>query len=204
MALVKCKEENIRAIAEAIRLNPNFTDTYKLEEMPEVIKDYIKDYQGIFDYFINSNRRQLKNIQLPINITKIRDYAFNDCINLTLTELPENLTYIGVYAFNNCTNLALTELPKNLINIESNAFNNCTNLALTELPENLTNIEYGAFNNCTNLKILTFKGTPQSIKFSAFSGCENLTTINVPWSEGEVSGAPWGATNATINYNYIN
>ena len=33
-------------------------------------------------------------------------------------------------------------------------------------------------------------------------GCTNLTTINVPWAEGAVAGAPWGATNATINYNY--
>jgi hypothetical protein len=37
---------------------------------------------------------------------------------------------------------------------------------------------------------------------SAFSGCTSLTTINAPWAEGAVSGAPWGATNATINYNY--
>ena len=35
-----------------------------------------------------------------------------------------------------------------------------------------------------------------------FYECEKLTTINVPWSEGEVAGAPWGATGATINYNY--
>jgi hypothetical protein len=31
----------------------------------------------------------------------------------------------------------------------------------------------------------------------------NLMTINVPWSEGEVINAPWGASNATINYNYV-
>jgi hypothetical protein len=36
----------------------------------------------------------------------------------------------------------------------------------------------------------------------AFSGCANITTINVPWAEGAVENAPWGATNATINYNY--
>ena len=157
MALVKCVEENVRAIAEAIRLNLNFIDTYKLEEMPDVIKAYIKDYQKIFDCLIN-NRAQLENIQLSTNITKIRDYAFY----------------------------------------------NCTNLALTELPESLTNIGEVAFYNCTNLKTLTFKGTPQLIATTAFSDCNNLKIINVPWSEGEVSGAPWGAYNATINYNYIN
>lgn len=34
-----------------------------------------------------------------------------------------------------------------------------------------------------------------------FMGCKNLTDIYVSWNEGDVSGAPWGATNATIHYN---
>ena len=38
---------------------------------------------------------------------------------------------------------------------------------------------------------------------NAFIGCTNLTEINVPWSEGQVEGAPWGARKATINYNYV-
>ena len=37
---------------------------------------------------------------------------------------------------------------------------------------------------------------------SAFDGCTNLTDIKVPWAEGAVANAPWGATNATITYNY--
>jgi hypothetical protein len=49
---------------------------------------------------------------------------------------------------------------------------------------------------------LTFKGTPTSIDSTAFKNCTNLTTINVPWAQGAVSGSPWGATGATINYNY--
>ena len=49
---------------------------------------------------------------------------------------------------------------------------------------------------------LTFEGTPENIGASAFAGCNNLTTINVPWAEGAVANAPWGATNATINYGH--
>lgn len=36
---------------------------------------------------------------------------------------------------------------------------------------------------------------------TAFSS-STLTDIYVSWGEGEVAGAPWGATNATIHYNY--
>jgi hypothetical protein len=49
---------------------------------------------------------------------------------------------------------------------------------------------------------LTFEGTPESIANAAFVACDNLTTINVPWAEGAVANAPWGATNATITYGY--
>jgi len=52
------------------------------------------------------------------------------------------------------------------------------------------------------MRTLTFNGTPTSIASNAFGNCTNLRTINVPWAEGAVANAPWGATNATINYNY--
>ena len=86
--------------------------------------------------------------------------------------------------------------------VRNYAFVNCTNLALTSLPKSLTSIGHSAFAGCSNLTSITFKGTPTTIASSAFDGCTNLTDIKVPWAEGAVSGAPWGATNATITYNY--
>lgn len=86
--------------------------------------------------------------------------------------------------------------------IRDGAFSDCTNLALTTLPSGITNIGDGAFSNCSSLVSLTFEGTPESIGDSVFAGCNNLTTINVPWAEGAVANAPWGATNATINYGH--
>ena len=82
------------------------------------------------------------------------------------------------------------------------AFYYCKNLALTSLPESLTSIGNYAFSGCTSLTSITFKGTPSSIMSAAFNGCTNLTDIKVPWAEGAVANAPWGATNATITYNY--
>ena len=95
------------------------------------------------------------------------------------------------------------KIPENVTKFRDYAFYNCSNLALTSLPEGLTSIGYNAFQNCTSITTLTFEGTPRTINSSAFSGCTNLITINVPWSEGAVANAPWGATNATINYDYV-
>lgn len=86
--------------------------------------------------------------------------------------------------------------------IRNSVFRNCIKLALTSLPEGITSISSYAFHNCTKLTELTFEGTPALIHQTAFSGCTNLTVINVPWSEGAVANAPWGAVNATINYDY--
>lgn len=44
--------------------------------------------------------------------------------------------------------------------------------------------------------------TPKTISDTAFRTCDNLVSIKVPWSEGSVAGAPWGATNATVTYDY--
>ena len=139
---------------------------------------------------------------LPEGLTSIGEGAFVNCSNLALTSLPAGVTSIGRDVFSNCTSLALTSLPESLTSIGNYAFNYCTSLALTSLPEGLTSIGKYAFANCTSLTSITFKSTPTTITSGAFDGCTNLTDIKVPWAEGTVANAPWGATNATITYNY--
>ena len=129
---------------------------------------------------------------------------FKGVIERTATnpKLPNDLTEIGGYAFQYYRKLVLPELPSGLTGIGGYAFCECINLALTELPAGITSIGYCTFGRCTGLTTITFKGTPSSIDSGAFSSCTNLTTIRVPWAEGEVANAPWGATNATLVYSY--
>ena len=86
--------------------------------------------------------------------------------------------------------------------IRGHQFYGCTSLVITSLPSGITDVLDNAFGGCTGLTTLRFESKPNNISASAFNGCTNLTTIKVPWSEGEVAGAPWGATAATIVYNY--
>lgn len=116
--------------------------------------------------------------------------------------LPGDLTTIGYSAFSGCPKLALTSLPSGVTSISYYAFNGCRNLAITRLPPGITNIGFAVFANCTGLTSITFEGNPKTIHSSAFNGCSNLTTIKVPWSQGQVANAPWGASNATIIYDY--
>ena len=86
--------------------------------------------------------------------------------------------------------------------IDSSSFKNKTTITEVVIPASVKAIEASVFANCTGLTKVTFKGTPSSIPATAFDGCTNLLTINVPWAEDAKENAPWGATNATINYNY--
>lgn len=134
--------------------------------------------------------------------TWIRPSAFYNCSNLILTSLPSEITKINNYAFSGCASLALAELPSGVTNIGNGTFRFCANLTLTSLPSRLAFINQYAFKGCTGLTSITFEGTPTLIASNAFDGCTNLTSIKVPWAEGAVANAPWGATNATITYNY--
>ena len=149
---------------------------------------------------------QLALTSLPVPehtyIVTIGDNAFKGCKNLALTSLPPTMKEIGTGVFQSCSKITATSLPQGITKIGDYAFMHCRGLAITSIPAGVTEIGYLAFYNCTGLTSITFKGTPSSIYLNAFSGCTNLKTINVPWAEGAVSGAPWGATNATINYNY--
>ena len=160
---------------------------------------------GTDEFIIGLIDKSLNLSVLPAflnNITTIYKNTFQGCKNLALTELPPNLTSIGEYAFNGCEKITLTKLPDSLTDIEYSAFSSCDGLVSIILPKSLVNMGGYIFAWCENLETVTFKGTPTTIPYSIFYQCTNLTTINVPWAEGEVANAPWGATNATINYNY--
>lgn len=146
--------------------------------------------------------RQLVNVTIPDSVTSIGSNAFESCWNLGLTKLPDGITHIGDTAFASINNLKLSCLPESLEHIGKTAFG-YSGLSIEEIPKNVISIANGAFNGCTKLTTLTFKCANPTIGATAFQNCTNLSTINVPWAEGEVANAPWGAVNATINYNYV-
>ena len=111
-------------------------------------------------------------------------------------------TYYG--AFGGHSSLRTVHFPSSLKKITAHGFKDS---GLTEVifPEHLTElkIEERAFAGCNNLERVIIPGDyPITINEYAFASCPNLNDIYVSWDEGEVAGAPWGATNATVHYNY--
>lgn len=225
MAYRKVDEKSLSAVADSIREKGGTTGALAFPdgfvsavqaiqagggEADSSFKDVIEgtavnptlpiDLTKIRDYaFFNATKLALTS--LPNGVTSIGDQAFYNCQSLVLTSLPSGITKIRNSAFHSCSKLALTSLPDGVTSIGSYAFYKCTRLAITSIPAGVTSIANNAFHNCYGLKQITFKGTPSSIEANSFINT-NITTFNVPWAEGAVANAPWGATNATINYNY--
>lgn len=175
-------------------------------------------------FYSNSSKPyRFSDFVFPDRIKRIGHSAFYSCSTMRSKRLPNSLTEIGDYAFNSCAKITISSLPDGLVSIGTDAFWSCVNITVSRLPDSVETVGSGAFYNCNKisrftinagLKVIpsrivvssaltsiTFLGTPDSINSKAFPN-KKLTTINVPWSEGAVANAPWGATNATINYNY--
>ena len=151
------------------------------------------------------------SVTIPDNVTRIDDYAFSNCANLTSITIPDNVTSIGISAFSHCTNLISITIPNSVTSIGKLAFFGCTNLQYNTYDNaqylgNAQNpylvlvratakdiascaiharakIIYGsAFDGCTSLTSIIIPDSVTSIGQGAFSGCTELTSINIPGS----------------------
>lgn len=85
--------------------------------------------------------------------------------------------------------------------IRNSAVSLSTVLESVTIGNGVTSIGNYAFAECAKLATVTIKSNKVFYMGSyVFDECDNLTDIYVPWSEGKVKGAPWGAENATIHY----
>jgi len=69
------------------------------------------------------------------------------------------------------------------------------------IPDGLTVITSDTIRGRTDITSLTIPSSVTNISSSAFRTCTNLTSIIIEKSEGSISGAPWGATGATVSWN---
>jgi hypothetical protein len=174
----------------------DFDETWFKDENGEPIS-YLR--RGAFAH------ARINSIALPDTITVIPHRCFEqssfDVYNTLV--LPKTVQRIESNGFYN-SQLYRIQLHEGIEFIGDQAFYN-SYLQEVTLPKSLQSIEAEAFSFCSQLRTVTFNSKPEissTYNYILFNGSTYLTTINVPWSEGEVAGAPWGATNATINYNY--
>lgn len=197
-------ESSLQDIAEAIRKKNGTEDTYKPNEMGQAIRDIPSGGGSATEPYVEEtfNGNNLIGANL-YGHTAVRNHMFYSLSALTSLQLPDSLKIINTSAFRQNTKLELSTLPQNVTDIGTYAFDGDSSITITDIPKSTRVIGANAFRNCTSLTEMTFRGKPVIMQTGIFTGCTSLTTIRVPWAEGEVANAPWGATNAQIQYNYV-
>lgn len=150
------------------------------------------------------------HITIPEGTTAIRDHTFAGHASMQTVSIPDSVKSIGIAAFLGCNSLKSLVIPDSVLSVSSaqmgsGAFALNSSLERVTLGSGIAELRGPVFQGDTALKTVVFRGKPSMSTASgayAFYGCTGITDIYVPWAEGEVPGAPWGATNATIHYNH--
>lgn len=188
--IVIVNKEDLVEIANMIRTSTGNTDTLNVDEIKAILTQ--SDYS-----FVDLSEDTVTVETLAEGITA-HDANGNQITGTMVAGSGDNESFNGIIS-RTATN---PTLPEDLTAIGAQAFTAYTALTSLSIPGSVVSIGDYAFNSCSGLTTITFEGTPSTISSTAFYSCSNLRTINVPWSFGAVAGAPWSASNATINYNY--
>lgn len=201
MSKVLVTESYLADIGNAIRSKNGSTSQYKPSEMAGAINDITTQGKTQDNTVINSILdRSISGNYVNNDLTEIGRYAFDFCDNLTSATF-QKATKVDSSAFSDCRSLESISLPE-VKEIEQSAFAYCSSLKSISMPkiERLSKDSdyWGVFDYC-GMTTINIPSTIQSIGKNTFESTK-ITTINIDKPANSISGAPWGATNATVNW----
>ena len=180
--------------------------------------DFSDSYSNPLRYAnkLKLNGAEIKDLVIPNDITKLKDYAFSDCDGLTSVSIGNSVTSIGNSAFYYCTGLTSVTIPNSVTSIGDMAFHNCT--GLTEV--NISDLSAWCkidFSDCyanpliyakkfklngSEIKDLVIPNDITEIKNYTFSYCSSLTSVTIGNSVTEIGDEAFyycrGLTSVTI------
>ena len=212
------------SIPSSVKSLPGFSGCTSLEtitfEEPCQIKNF--KYRGF------ENCSALTEITIPNSITSIGSYCFSGCKQLSsvtfeepcqITEIPGNCFYLtnlksfkfpssvktfGLFALSYCPELTSIIVSNTIQSLpDAQCFEGCPKLSeiIFEEPCQIKKLPYYCFYNLPSLTEITIPSSVTSMNTYCFADCPNLTTITINKPTDSISGAPWGATNATVIWN---
>ena len=196
MSKVLVTESCLTDIGNAIRAKNGSTTKYKPSEMARAINGIPKQDNTAVNSIID---RTISGDYTNNEATSVGKYAFAFCFNLETVTMTK-ATGINTNAFFNCINLISANLP-NVKTVYSSAFNSSglTSITFNNLVTLGSNSDYsGVFEN-TPMTSISIPSTIKTIGLYALS-YSSIKTITVNRKTGAISGAPWGAAGATVNW----
>ncbi len=125
---------------------------------------------------------------IPDGVTRIADYAFRDCIDLTDIAIPESVVHIGVEAFFACFSLSRIAIPDSVTSIGEWAFAHAYGLTHIEIGRGVTSIGDRAFSDGMSLEQVWFNGDAPALGEDVLLNSDAVIVYYRPGTTG------WGAT----------
>lgn len=132
---------------------------------------------------------------------------YKSLLNGTITEFDDSafpLERLGYGVLSNQPYLERICLTKITSISAAGRFDNCAELKYLNFPalKSFTLPPTGAFGfgGCTKIKTISIGSTITKIDANAFAGLTYNFVIDISRPKNSVSGAPWGATKATISW----
>lgn len=170
----------------------------------EVIIPDLSEYKKVKECAFQWTTSKNPDLFLPATV-KYEKNAFCSCknvVNVTTTpyeEVESPIAYEWTATFSGADDLESVEIPYGVTALNLSTFGGCTKLASVKIPPTVTKIDT-AFSGCISLETIDIPESVTTIVGNTFSyGC-GVKTINIHKPENSISGAPWGASNATVNW----
>ena len=166
------------------------------------------------------NGEKATNIEIPMSVTCIGDYAFQYCSSLMSVTIPASVTSIGDDAFFGCRSLTSIAVDENNAKYSSDERgvlfskdkttliqypigNTATSY---EIPSSVASIGDSAFYDCSSLTSVIIPSSVTSIDNYAFYNCSKLKDVyylgtEEEWKNISIGSNNYCLTNATIHYN---
>lgn len=143
---------------------------------------------------------ELRSVSIGKGISSIPASCFASCGLLNNVVIPDSVTEIGVNAFSECTSLNSIKLSNKIKKIPDYCFSRCGFETFT-ISDDLSIEELGnaLFQACPKLKIVYIGKNVKTIASGAFDGNSGIT-IKINQTKDSISGSPWSASNATVEW----
>ena len=126
---------------------------------------------------IDNEGIEIKEYNIPDDVTSIGNYAFTNCTGLVSVTIPNSVTAIEESAFSDCSSLTSVIISNSVASIGNSAFYGCCAITSVTIPNNVTTIGDSAFRGCSGLTSVTIPNSVTSIGKNAFYGCSGLSSV---------------------------
>ena len=146
--------------------------------------------------YIGNAEEEVKELDIPNDVTEIGDYAFAGGESFTSVKIPSSVQIIKSQAFSGCSNLkkAIFASVDSLCRItfsdrQANPLNEAHHLFVGDktqeettiiIPNDVTIISKGAFAGCSEITRVKIHNNVTTIGDDAFYGCNNLNIVDYP------------------------